>query len=93
MSLGIERGARLLAGEYAYTTERNYSEATAELVDREVKGIIDSNYNRVMELLKERVEALKGIAEVLLDKETLEGEEFRELIRGYGIELPQAASS
>ena len=93
VSLGIERGAKLLVGEYGYTAERNYSEATAELVDREVKEIIDRNYTRVRELLSDRQEALRGIAEVLLQKETLEGEEFRELVRGYGVVLPQEAAS
>jgi cell division protease FtsH len=83
ISLGLERGARLLMGEFSYGKEANYSEATAELIDREVKEIITSNYRRVRDLLQENKQALEGIAEVLLDKETLEGDKFRELLESY----------
>lgn len=83
VSLGAERGARLLMGEYGYNKESNYSEATAELIDQEVKRIITSNYDRVRDILEENTAALKGIAEVLLHKETLEGAYFRELLEEY----------
>ena len=81
VTLGLERGARLLMGEFSYGKEANYSEATAELIDQEVKGIIMRNYGRVKSLLEERRELLEEIAELLLDKETLEGEEFRALLQ------------
>ncbi|MBC7231445.1 MAG: ATP-dependent metallopeptidase FtsH/Yme1/Tma family protein [Actinobacteria bacterium] len=82
VTLGLERGARLLMGEFSYGKEANYSEATAELIDQEVKGIIMRNYGRVKALLEERRALLEEIAEVLLDKETLEGDEFRALLEG-----------
>ncbi|MDI7252636.1 MAG: ATP-dependent zinc metalloprotease FtsH, partial [Actinomycetota bacterium] len=44
VALGLERGARLLLGEFSYGKEANYSEATAELIDQEVKDIVTSNY-------------------------------------------------
>ena len=68
-------------GEFSYGKEANYSEATAELIDQEVKGIIMRNYGRVKSLLEERRELLEEIAELLLDKETLEGEEFRAMLQ------------
>ncbi|WP_287155731.1 ATP-dependent zinc metalloprotease FtsH [Candidatus Solincola tengchongensis] len=80
VSLGLERGARLLLGEFSYGKEANYSEATAELIDREVKDIVTSNYERVKGLLASNRKALEGIAEILLEKETLEGDAFRELL-------------
>jgi cell division protease FtsH len=81
VSLGLERGARLLMGEFSYGKEANYSEATAELIDQEVKEIITRNYERTRGLLEENRQALEGIAEVLLEKETLEGDKFRELLK------------
>lgn len=81
--LGVDRGAKLLMGEFSYGKEANYSEATAELVDQEVKRIITDNYNRVKELLKKKKAVLEGIAEVLLEKETLEGNDFRALVKEY----------
>ena len=83
MSLGLERGSRLLMGEYAFGKEANYSEATAEIIDQEVKKIIANNYARVKGILEENTAALEGIAEVLLEKETLEGDVFRELLEEY----------
>ena len=83
ISLGAERGARLLMGEYGYSKEINYSEATAELIDQEVKKIITGNYDRVKDILEQNKAAMKRIAEVLLDKETLEGADFRELLEEY----------
>ncbi len=83
VSLGLERGARLLLGEFSYGKEANYSEATAELIDREVKDIVTSNYRRVKELLSENRRALEGIAEILLEKETLEGDAFRALLEKF----------
>jgi len=83
MSLGMERGARLLMGDYSYGKEANYSEATAELIDQEVKKIITGNYDRVRDILEENSAALAGIAEVLLEEETLEGDAFRALMEEY----------
>jgi len=83
MSLGLERGSRLLMGEYSYGKEANYSEATAELIDQEVKKIITHNYDRVKEILEDNKNVLQGIAEVLLEKETLEGDAFRTLLEEY----------
>jgi len=83
MTLGLERGARLLMGDYSYGKEANYSEATAQLIDQEVKKIITGNYERVKDILEENTAALEGIAEVLLEKETLEGDAFRELLDEY----------
>ncbi len=83
VSLGMERGARLLMGEYSYGKESNYSEATAELIDQEVKNIITSNYGRIKGALEENTAALKAIALVLLEEETLEGDAFRELMDRY----------
>jgi len=80
VSLGLERGAKLLMGEFSYGKEANYSEATAEIIDREVKKIITQNYERVKDLLMKNKPALERIASRLLEKETLEGDEFRALL-------------
>jgi cell division protease FtsH len=83
LSLGTERGAKLLSDEYGFGRESNYSEATAELIDEEVKRVVTHNYRRVRKLLEENRNVLEGVAEVLLQKETLEGDEFRKLVDNY----------
>ncbi|MGC9335656.1 MAG: ATP-dependent metallopeptidase FtsH/Yme1/Tma family protein [Anaerolineae bacterium] len=89
ISLGSERGAKLLAGEYGLGSERDYSESTAELIDQEVKKILTSNYQRVKDILQGRKESLHGIAEVLLKEETLEGDYFRSLMQKYHLPVDE----
>ncbi len=83
ISLGMERGAKFLAGEFGMGIERDFSDSTAEIIDQEIKLVLTNNYIRVKELLEGRKDSLQGIAEVLLEKETLEGDEFRELMKKY----------
>ena len=57
------------------------SEATTELIDKEVKKIIDTCYKNAEKLLKEKKEALHLLAANLLEKETLTGEEITILLK------------
>ena len=59
---------------------RAYSEETAREIDVEIKGIVDETETRVKALLTQRGRDLKAIAERLLEKEVLEGEELRQLL-------------
>ncbi len=58
---------------------RGYSEEVAATIDREVKHLIDSAYEKTIAILKEHITTLHRIAEALLEKERLEGNEFEEL--------------
>lgn len=51
---------------------RDYSEQTAINIDREIRKIVEDNYQRASKILNEHVEILHGIAGALLEKETLE---------------------
>jgi cell division protease FtsH len=59
---------------------RAYSEATAQEIDREVKGLCDHSYQRALAVLTQRKETLIAIAKSLLEYETLDGSQIRELI-------------
>ncbi len=61
---------------------KNYSEATAVVIDGEIRRIIQENYNITKELLEKNKEALTITAEALLERETLDGKEIRRLIFG-----------
>lgn len=60
--------------------EKPYSEATAQLIDSEVKELVDSAYKRVIELLKEKKSAVESVAKRLLDRETLNRDDMIELL-------------
>ncbi len=59
---------------------RDYSEATAEEIDREVRKLIDDAYARAMQTLTEHRDKLETIAKALLEYETLDGLQIREII-------------
>lgn len=62
------------------TSDRNFSEKTAQLIDTEVKKIIDRNLNRTKDLLQKHKTVLKKIAESLLEKEVLSSKEIESLL-------------
>ncbi|MDD7734464.1 MAG: ATP-dependent zinc metalloprotease FtsH [Anaerovoracaceae bacterium] len=65
-----------------FTSRKNFSEATAAVIDEEVKKLIDNAYAKAEELLKANMDKLTLIAETLLDIETLNAEQFEQLYTG-----------
>ncbi|MDN5344247.1 MAG: cell division protease FtsH [Clostridia bacterium] len=63
--------------------DRNYSEAVAFSIDKEARRIIDDCYNRAKGLLKQHMAELHLVARALMEKETLEAEEFTAIIEAY----------
>ena len=66
--------------------ERNYSEAVAYSIDKEVKHIMDECYQRAITLLTENRDKLDIIAETLMERETIEAAEFVALMEGRSLE-------
>lgn len=64
--------------DYSFT--KPYSDATAELIDKEVKALIDKAYARTKELLNEKREELNIVANELLDKEIIFQQDLERLI-------------
>ncbi len=60
--------------------QRNYSEKVAEEIDEEVRRIIDKAYHTAKKVLTENREKLDQIVEVLLEVETIEGEDLQTLL-------------
>jgi len=77
MVFGNENEEVFIGRDFAQT--RNYSEEIAAQIDREVKGIIDSCYEKTLNLLRENINKLHAVANALMEKEKLEGHEFEEL--------------
>jgi len=74
---------------------RDYSDETARKIDEEINTLIDATYNQAKKVLKENLDILHKLAELLLEKETVQGKELDELIFSMrpGIELPSAKIS
>ncbi|MFA5166416.1 MAG: ATP-dependent zinc metalloprotease FtsH [Candidatus Paceibacterota bacterium] len=60
---------------------KNYSEKVAEKIDEEVANLIQSAQNEAQRLLNENRDLLMKTAKVLIEKETIEKEDFEELIK------------
>lgn len=70
--------------------ERNYSDDTAKLIDDEVEALIKEAAERARAVIKANVEKLKVLKDKLLEKETVEAEEVKELLDGT--HMPKAAA-
>jgi cell division protease FtsH len=65
----------------------DYSEETAREIDCEVRRIIDTQHERVTQILNARLPLLRQAADVLLQKETISGEELYALAAQTGLQL------
>ena len=58
---------------------RNFSEEVGAAIDKEIKSFIDEAYNRAESILKENMNKLHAVAQALLEKEKIDGEEFERI--------------
>jgi cell division protease FtsH len=65
-----------------FATRKNYSEHTAEEIDREVRDLLGRLYDEARQLLEEHRDALDRLAEGLLERETLEASDVRLIVAG-----------
>lgn len=78
MQFGTTQGQVFLGRDIGH--EQNYSDAIAYEIDQEMQTIIRGCYERAREILTKYSDQVKLIAETLIDKETLEKEQIRQLI-------------
>lgn len=71
-----------------FSRHKDYSEATAMEIDDEIKKIVTDNYKKAKTVLEENVDLLHKLAEVLLDKEVVDGKELDELVKQVRPEYP-----
>ncbi|MDH3974644.1 MAG: ATP-dependent zinc metalloprotease FtsH [Deltaproteobacteria bacterium] len=80
LAFGKKEEQIFLGREFAQ--HKDYSEATAISIDEEVKRIVTEGYERATNLLKKNIDYLYRLTEELLVKESLEGTEVEEIIKG-----------
>lgn len=78
LSFGNQKETVFLGKEIS--EERDYSEETAALIDKEVKKFIEDSYKEAEKVLKKKKKLLEKLAQTLIKKETIEREEFEEII-------------
>jgi cell division protease FtsH len=84
LSFGKKEEQIFLGREIAQ--HRDYSEDTAIKIDMEVRQIVSGAYDRARHIIEEHSDAMVRVAEALLEREVLDGDQIRQLIDGK--ELP-----
>ena len=74
-----------------FVQHKDYSDETAILIDGAIKKIVDTAYTRASDILSEHTDALHAVAEALLTRESLDGEEVAMLAEGKS--LPEVKMS
>ncbi len=61
---------------------RDYSEQTAQKIDEEVRNIVSGAYEKASQLIRDNIDTLHNLAEALLERETLDGEDIDKIMEG-----------
>jgi cell division protease FtsH len=70
---------------HSVAQSKNLSDATAAVVDAEIRAVVDEAYERARKVLTEQIEDLHKLAKALLEYEMLSGDEIKAIIRGEAI--------
>ena len=79
ISFGNDNGEVFLGRDMGKSS--NISEETSAKIDEEVKALIDEAYKRAEKILNENVNKLHAVAQALLEKEKIDGEEFERIFQ------------
>jgi len=89
LTLGKRHGNPFLGRDLM--EDRNYSEEVAHEIDKEIRSTMDAAYERAKGILNENREKMDSVVKVLLERETLEREEFEALMEGASIDSAHVA--
>ena len=71
-------GGRFLGGNN--NPRRAVSDATAQAIDREVRGLVDRAHDQALSILRQNMALLETISQKILEKEVIEGDDLREML-------------
>ena len=80
------------SGQSEYNFLKPYSEKTAELIDKEISALIESQYERAIKLLEENKDKLTELAYVLLEIEVIFKDNLQKIFGDRPFETPEAAT-
>ncbi|MBD2460581.1 ATP-dependent metallopeptidase FtsH/Yme1/Tma family protein [Oscillatoria sp. FACHB-1407] len=89
VALGRQQGNMFLGRDIA--AERDFSEETAAAIDDEVRNLVDQAYRRAKTVLLENRKVLDTLAEILIERETVDSEELQELLATNDVKMASIA--
>jgi cell division protease FtsH len=87
LSFGTKEGEPFLGRDM--TSGKNYSEATAVEIDREVREVVNFNYDRAKKILVDNLEGVKRMADVLMEYETIDVADIELIMAGKPLSKPK----
>ncbi len=79
-------GGRFLGGNN--NPRRSVSDATAQAIDKEVRGLVDKAHDDALAILRQNMALLETIAQKILEKEVIEGDDLKQMLEAS--EFPEA---
>ncbi|MGB3518711.1 MAG: ATP-dependent zinc metalloprotease FtsH3 [Elainellaceae cyanobacterium] len=89
VALGRQQGNMFLGRDIA--AERDFSEETAAAVDDEVRNLVDQAYRRAKSVLVDNRTVLDHLAQMLVERETVDAEELQELLASSDVKMATIA--
>jgi cell division protease FtsH len=86
LSLESQQGEVFLGRDWM--TRSEYSEEIASRIDAQVRSIVEHCYEKACRLIRENRVAIDRLADLLIEKETIDGEEFRQIVAEY-VDVPE----
>ncbi|TVQ64789.1 MAG: ATP-dependent metallopeptidase FtsH/Yme1/Tma family protein [Spirulina sp. DLM2.Bin59] len=89
VALGRQSGNVFMGRDIA--SDRDFSDETAAMIDEEVRKLVDQAYERATHVLNENRHILDKLAEVLVDKETIDAEELQVILNSNDVKMAAIA--
>jgi cell division protease FtsH len=89
VALGRQNGNMFLGREIA--SDRDFSDSTAATIDEEVRKLVDEAYRRAKDVLVTNKHVLDKLAEMLIEKETVDAEELQEVLANNDVKMAAIA--
>ncbi|MEH2057135.1 MAG: ATP-dependent zinc metalloprotease FtsH2 [Nostoc sp.] len=86
LSLESQQGEVFLGRDW--TTRSEYSESIASRIDGQVRAIVEECYENAKKIIREHRTVSDRLVDLLIEKETIDGEEFRQIVAEYA-EVPE----
>ncbi|MGL5793499.1 MAG: ATP-dependent zinc metalloprotease FtsH3 [Waterburya sp.] len=89
VALGRQNGNVFMGRDIA--SDRDFSNETAAAIDEEVRNYVDQAYSRAKRVLQENRQVLDRLAEMLIEKETVEADELQEILASNDVKMASLA--
>jgi len=89
VALGRQNGNVFMGRDIA--SDRDFSDSTASAIDDEVKKLVDQAYQRAKQVLVENRTILDKLADMLIEKETVDADELQDILNNSEIKMAAIA--